>query len=154
MTKSELDGMPMYRVMKAITELRRDKHLATTPRIAPITGRTSNNISHILTYLWDWGYVQRKTIRKRKTKASAVPKVTGCVYHYKLTKKGLNKYQKLINRFGKLGATELIPHQPPECCLTQPEAHLDHPAAQAPKPALAGLDRMRELDRLTGKGQK
>lgn len=135
MTKTELDRLPMYRVLKAIIDLRAGKHLATTTRIAPLTDRTTNNISHILTYLWDWGYVQRKNIRKRKTSkyVGAVKRDTsGCVYHYKLTKKGQSKYQKLMFRFGKLDA------QQPKSGLILPSDTInipEQPAEESKPPA-------------------
>ncbi|MDD3840109.1 MAG: hypothetical protein PHP06_05990 [Clostridia bacterium] len=105
----------MYRVLQAIMTLRNDHHLAISIRITPqCDGRTQNNITHILTYLWDKGYVQRKNIRVRKNPRNPIKHrdTRGCIYHYLLTKKGKIKLDALINLFGKLDNQMQLP---PSC---------------------------------------
>lgn len=133
MTKTELDGIPMMRVFNAILRLRNDGYKATSTRIAALTGRSVDNIGHIVLYLWDWGYVQRKTIRKkmsRKRDYEPRPNLTqGCIYHYALSKKGYKKLGRLEAEFGNINIKQVQEFQ---SCVTLPSDTL--PAGQVWQP--------------------
>lgn len=145
MTKTEKDRKPMLRVFKAIKQLRAAHLMATSPRIAPLAGRSCVQVANILVYLWEWGYVKKKAI---KTPGNKRKRADGAVFEYYMTAKAEIKYLKLLEEFGDIKPLN-IPEQPAKCCVTQESK----PQGPAPVLSCDPLTRMQEIDRLL-KGKK
>lgn len=117
MVKTERDRIPMLRIFKAIKQLRAGHHKATAPRIAKITGRTCNQTSAAMLYLWDWGYIAKRVIKTTKNKHRSAG---GCTFEYDITLKGERKYLRLLVEFGDISNQPPDQHQKAQCCLTLP----------------------------------
>lgn len=148
---TELHGKSMQRVLKAIKHLESHHLPATLPMIAKLINYTPQQVQSRLDHAMWRLYVRRRVLGKQRKKLEISKKAS--FWEYEITGRGEQRYRRLLIRFGDF-VTLNITQQVQECCLTQQAQHLDPPATQAQKPALAGIDRMRELDRLTGKGYK
>lgn len=96
MFKQPLHGIPMLRIFRAILELNRQKKLATSTRIATEV-KYNHDVKNLLYDYWNWGYLNKKPIKSTNNRNR---RVDCCTWHWVLNKRGIRKYQQLIERFG------------------------------------------------------
>ncbi len=95
----EYHGIPEYKILYAIEQLRREKHLATTNRIARLLGTYTDYVKALLMVYWGWNYVRRKNV---KTSTNKNRKADGCIYHWDLSASGKRKLEKRRKQFGEI----------------------------------------------------
>jgi GTP cyclohydrolase FolE2 len=100
--QEERHGIPMMRLFNAIQQLEQHKKLATSSRISNILKKRTTTI---LVLYWRWGYLVRKPVQSVNKKRN----VDHCIWFYRLTKKGVSKYQRLLVEFGDLLRINSVP---------------------------------------------
>lgn len=95
--------VPMYKILRAIVELRINDKLATSPRLSILLGKSTNYVNHMLQFYWSWNLVSRKNLKVSHNKYR---KVDRCIYHWDLNSNGKRKFKDLRAKFGDVIITE------------------------------------------------
>lgn len=96
MATTELHGIPMLRMFKAIERLEQEKKLAVSSRIAEIIGKP---VTAQLILYWRYGNLARKPVKTTRNKKR---KAGNCSWYYYITAKGYKRYRRLIEEFGDI----------------------------------------------------
>lgn len=110
--KQELHGIPMYRILHTIKQLdspnlQGKRKYATTTRISKIIGKYPAYVTDRLNEYWAKSLVVKKPIKKARRQYL---KADGCTFHYRLTKTGERRLQRLMERFGDI--SQYLPNTP------------------------------------------
>jgi hypothetical protein len=105
MANTELHGIPMLRMFKAIERLEQEKKLAVSSRLSQIIGKAVT--AQLLLY-WRYGNLARKPVQTTKNKKRSACR---CVWYYYITKKGYRRYHRLIQEFGDIPMNNSVPQR-------------------------------------------
>lgn len=99
-------NVPMYKILRAIVELRINDKLATSPRLSILLGKSTSYVNRMLQFYWSWNLVSRKNIKVAHMKHRKTEK---CVYHWDLNSNGKQKFKYLRAKFGDVIITDTQP---------------------------------------------